>query len=84
MRMLAAVALVLLLAAPSQAAEVFVFDNDDGATLVDPLGAGIVGTQYAVVRALQALGHNVTTATALPADLAPYDAVFVLTAWSSG
>lgn len=82
MRVLAVLGLLFLM--PAQAANVFVFDHDDGATLADPLGAGVVGTQFAVVRALQALGHQVTTSTVLPTDLSPHDAVFVLTAWGTG
>lgn len=68
---------------PCDAAHVFVYDHDDGATLTDPLGAGTVGTEFAVVRALQALGHQVTVSTTLP-SLTPFDAVFVLTAWGTG
>ncbi|MBN1424847.1 hypothetical protein JXA88_09850 [Candidatus Fermentibacteria bacterium] len=79
-----AVLLFLFLAMSVQAANVFVYDHDDGATLTDPLGAGVVGTQFAVVRALQASGHQVTTSTVLPTNLSPYDAVFVLTAWGTG
>ncbi|MCU0610726.1 MAG: hypothetical protein MUE60_02925 [Candidatus Eisenbacteria bacterium] len=84
MRVISAVILAVFLIMPARAAVLFVYDHDDGATLTDPMGAGTVGTEFAVVRALQALGHQVTTSTVLPADLTPYEGVFVLTAWSTG
>ena len=58
---------------------VLVFDRDNGRTFDDPEGAGAVGTEYAVVRALKAAGaKDVKQKFVLPYDLARYDAVFVL------
>ena len=58
---------------------VLVLDRDNGRTFDDPEGAGAVGTEYAVVRALKAAGaEDVKRKFVLPYDLAAYDAVFVL------
>jgi hypothetical protein len=58
---------------------VLVLDRDNGRTFDDPEGAGVVGTEYAVVRALKAAGaKDVKQKFVLPYDLASYDAVFVL------
>ena len=75
------IAILMLAAVSAQAAPVLVWDRDSNETLNDPLGAGMVGTEFAVVRALQALGHQVTTVSSLPVDLSGYDAILVLTSW---
>jgi len=74
-------ALVCLLPYAAAGQTVLVWDADDGDVLQDPLGAGEVGTEYSVVRALQQIGLSPTVQTTLPASLAGYDIVFVCTGW---
>jgi len=73
-----AIASALFLAGAAAAA-VLVWDHDGGATFDDPGGAGHVGTEYRLVRALNVNGvTDVDKRQVLPLDLAGYDAVFVL------
>lgn len=66
---------------PASAQSVFLWDADDGDQLTDPLGEGTIGSQYALSRALDALGFSPTVSTSLPTTLSGYDMVFVATGW---
>jgi len=44
----------------------------------DPEGGGMVGSDYAIRQALLANGYTYTMGTILPADLSPYDVLFVI------
>lgn len=69
----------LWLAAAAAQAKVLVWDRDNGLTFDDPEGGGVVGTEYAVIKALQANGLvDVERKFVLPHDVGGYDAVFAL------
>jgi len=66
-------------AAAAAPARVLIWDNDGGRWFDDPEGHGLVGTDFAVARALNYNGvAHVEKTSVLPADLSAYDAVFVL------
>lgn len=69
--------LIMLFANSVHGLEVLIWDNDLGATIDDPEGAGTVGCEYAIQQALTANGISYTTLTDMPLDLSPYDLVFI-------
>lgn len=74
-----AIQLIFLILPVAAAASVLVWDHDGGQWFDDPEGRGKVGTEEAVLRALGRNGvTDVVKLSVLPADLAPYEAVFVL------
>jgi hypothetical protein len=81
MKWFVALMIVCLSALPGFTQSVFIWDADDGDQLTDPLGEGTIGTQYALYRALGALGFSPMTSTVLPATLSGYDMIFVATGW---
>lgn len=81
MKWFVALMIVGLFTTPVTAQSVFIWDADDGDQLADPLGEGTIGTQYALYRALAALGYSPTVSTTLPTSLSGYDLVFVATGW---
>ncbi len=71
--------LTLVALAAGASARVLIWDNDGGRWFDDPEGHGLVGTDFAVVRALRYNGlTDIEKSSVLPPDLAAYDAVFVL------
>ncbi len=72
------VMIVCFFPVPGAAQSVFLWDADDGDQLTDPLGEGTISTEYALIRALGALGISPTVSSFLPTSLAGYDMVFVL------
>ena len=83
MKAFMALSVMLVLLSTAHAAEVFVWDRDEGDQLQDPNGHATIGTDYAITRALEALGHNVILSQSvyLPATLIGYDIVFSLHGW---
>jgi hypothetical protein len=64
------------------AGTVLVWDHDMDQAFTDPDdGDGSMGSEVNVRAALEANGVTVVTSTVLPADLSPYEAVFVLCGW---
>lgn len=70
----------LIIATGVSDATVLVWDNDAGATLADPETGDTVGTEYALVNALNNCSEidDVQTLQYLPDDLNSYQAIFVL------
>ncbi|OGD72350.1 MAG: hypothetical protein A2Y64_00600 [Candidatus Coatesbacteria bacterium RBG_13_66_14] len=68
---------MLLLCAATSAAEVLVADYDGDMEFTDPDGGGLVGSEYAILNALDANGRDYDLVTDI-GDLAGYDIVFVL------
>jgi hypothetical protein len=80
----AAIALMTMgLAAMAQTQEILIWDHDTGADnmFYDPEGAGYVGCEFGIERALEQNGIEATTLLYLPADLSQYDAIFVVQGW---
>jgi hypothetical protein len=75
--------LVLGLAVIVPAQEIFIWDHDKGADnmFYDPEGAGYVGCEFGVQRALTRNGYTHETLLYLPMDLSQYDVVFVILGW---
>src|SRR4030042_4671447 len=69
--------LLLLLCAATSAAEVLVADYDGDMEFTDPHAGGLVGSEYAILNALDANGRDYDLVTHI-GDLAGYDIVFVL------
>jgi hypothetical protein len=67
----------------AHAQEVLIWDNDGGADnmFYDPEGAGYVGCEFGIQRALEQNGLTALTLTSLPYDLSGYDAIFVVMGW---
>jgi hypothetical protein len=78
---LAAAAAVMLIAAPALPQQIFVWDKDNGKTFANPEGGGNVGCEYWLKQALTDNGYTYTSATVLPADISPYDIIFVCLGW---
>ncbi len=82
-----AVAVVLLLlvaiVCSGDAAEIYVWDNDAGPgyEFQDPESGMMVGTEYAVKRALEANGYSYDTGLSLPGHPEEYDVIFVTMGW---
>lgn len=70
--------LVLCLATPVFSQTILVWDKDHNKKFQDPEGAGLVDATYGIQKALTANGYSFTTLTYLPADLGPYDIIFVI------
>ena len=73
-----AVGLVLCLAAPAFSQSILVWDKDHNKLFPDPEGAGNVDATYSVKKTLNNLGYTHTVTYSLPADLSPYDIIFVI------
>ncbi|MBD3399465.1 MAG: hypothetical protein GF399_03945 [Candidatus Coatesbacteria bacterium] len=73
-----AVLLVCFLAVVAPALEVLVADYDGGYTFADPDGDGPVGSEEAVIAALDAAGADYELVSDVPDDLSGYDLAFVL------
>ncbi len=69
---------ILVLCAVAPAANILVADYDGEMEFTDPDGADPVGSEYAVLNALDANGRDYDLVTDLPDDLTAYDIVFVL------
>jgi hypothetical protein len=67
----------------AQAQEILIWDHDLGEINVfqDPEGAGIVGCEFGIERALTQNGYSFTTLTYLPQDISSYDVIFVIMGW---
>ncbi len=75
-------AIALLISGPALAANILVWNYDPEDKFYDQTVGDSIDCAWWVERDLQALGHNVTLSNYdLPADLAPYDAVFCLMGW---
>jgi hypothetical protein len=81
MRAFSAVLTLLFLVSSGHSANIFVYDDDRGDELTDPNGHTIIGTEEAIVSALETLGHNVVVSYTVPTTLAGYDIVFSLHGW---
>jgi len=68
---------------PAPAQEVLVWDHDLGDINLfqDPEGAGMVGCEFGIERALTQNGYSFTTLTYLPQDISSYDVIFVIMGW---
>jgi len=78
---LIAAAVVVFAAAPATGT-VLIWDHDMDQAFTDPDdGDGSMGSEVNVRAALEANGAAVETSAVLPADLSPYEAVFVLCGW---
>jgi len=84
MKLAAAAFLMVFMISGAHALDFLVLDRDDAVTLDDPLGGGMVGSEYGIVRSLQNLGHSVTTVPNLPVDISGYDIIFICTGWYGG
>ncbi len=69
---------LLLLSLTAFSANILVADYDGDMEFTDPDGADPVGSEYAVLNALDANGRDYDLVTDLPDDLNDYDIVFVL------
>lgn len=80
---LAAAAMVLVFAASALPQQVLVWDHDMGKVFSDPEGGGNVGCEYGIQQALAANGYTYTTwnGNTLPADISPYDVIYVVLGW---
>jgi hypothetical protein len=81
MRPFVALVTLLFFATTGHTANVFIYDDDVDDELNDPNGHGVIGTEEAVVQALEALGHHPVLSQTLPATLSGYDIVFSLHGW---
>jgi hypothetical protein len=81
MRSLGALLTLLLLVSTGYAASIFIYDDDRGDELTDPNGHTVIGTEEAVVQALEALGHTTVVSQTVPVSLTEYDIVFSLHGW---
>jgi hypothetical protein len=76
------VTIVVACTAVSAAGTVLVWDHDMNQAFTNPdTGEGAMGSEVNVRAALEANGVTVETSTVLPADLSPYEAVYVLCGW---
>jgi hypothetical protein len=75
--------LMLGFAVSAPAQEILVWDHDLGEenTFDDPEGAGTVGCEFSIQRALRQNDYNFTTLTDLPMDLSSYDVIFITMGW---
>jgi len=71
-------ALAFLLAPMALSQSILVWDKDHNLTFQDPEGGGQVDATYGVTKALTANGYTFTKVTTLPADLSPYNILFVI------
>lgn len=78
---IAMLTLGLFVMAPAQ--EILIWDHDLGEENLfnDPEGAGYVGCEFGIERALEHNGYTYKTLTNLPKDLSPYDVIFVTIGW---
>jgi len=58
-------------------ANILLWDNDNYATIYDPEGAGVVGCQYAIEKALNNMELDYQTMSYLPLDLEPYTILII-------
>ena len=72
------VGLALCFAVPAYSQEILVWDKDHNLKFQDPEGAGLVDATYGVKKALTENGYTFPAVLSLPADLSPYDLVFVI------
>ena len=72
------IAVVAFCAAPAFSQSIFVWDKDHNKLFPDPEGGGNVDATYGVTKALTANGFSFTKSITLPADLSPYDIIFVV------
>ena len=81
MRAFSVVLTLVFLVSAGHSASIFIYDDDGGDELTDPNGHTIIGTEEAVVTALETLGHNVVVSYSIPTTLVGYDIVFSLHGW---
>jgi len=67
----------LLVFSATASANILLWDNDNYTTIYDPEGAGVVGCQYAIEKALNNMQLDYTTLSYLPMDLDPYDMLII-------
>jgi hypothetical protein len=70
--------LFAVLSGISLASNVCIFNYDQVDLVYDPVVGDSIDTGYWVEQTLLALGDTVDSGTSLPADLSPYDAVFMM------
>jgi len=73
----ALITVILLIPLMSFAANAFIWLYDPGDRFDDPETGTTIDCAYWIEQALAANGHDYTTGDYLPADLSPYDVVFV-------
>jgi hypothetical protein len=73
-----AMGLALCFTVPAYSQSILVWDKDHNLKFQDPEGAGLVDATYGVKKALTENGYTHTAVTTLPADLTPYDIIFVI------
>lgn len=69
--------MLLMLINTAVAANILLWDNDNFSTIYDPEGAGIVGCQYAIEKALNNMEVDYQTLSYLPMDLDPYNILLI-------
>lgn len=70
--------LILVIALSLSAQNILVADYDHGLTFTDPDGSGDVGSEEALLAALDDNGSSYDLVTQLPGDLSAYDQVFLM------
>jgi hypothetical protein len=72
------VPLLLMLSGLCLASNVYIFNYDQEDLIYDPVVGDSIDTGYWIEQTLLSLGDTVDSGTALPSDLSPYDAVFMM------
>jgi hypothetical protein len=76
-----AAVLVTLLVAQAAPVTIYVWDKDNGKNFPNPEGGGNIGCEYWLKQALLQNGCLHSSGTTLPADISPYDVIFICTGW---
>lgn len=71
------VVMLMSISVMSLMAEMFIWDNDNYSTIDDPEGAGYMGCEYAITKALNNLSVSYTVLSYLPTNLQDYDMLFI-------
>ena len=70
--------LLISVATPAFSQDILVWDKDHDKLFFDPDGAGMVDATFGVTRALDACGETYDEGSTLPADLTPYNIIFIV------
>jgi len=76
-RIAAVLSLLMIGTTFALSAEILIWDNDNYSMIEDPEGAGYVGCEYAITKALNTIPLSYTVLSYLPTNLQDYDMLFI-------